>query len=83
MRWKADAVTGERGPASVSDALADATFEAGIETWTEAELDARIDGAVARLEAVPAEDLTHRLDEGERLHQILTDRMAQTGREGG
>lgn len=76
-------MTGERAPASVSDAPADATFEAGIETWTEAEIDARIDEAAARLEAVPAEDLTHRLAEGERLHQMLTDRMAQSGREGG
>lgn len=44
--------------------------------------DAAIEHAVAELEAVPADELACRLDAGERLHQKLTDRLRQTGRDG-
>ncbi len=45
--------------------------------------DPAIDEPVAALESLPADDLAARLDAGERLHQVLTDRMAHTGRDGG
>lgn len=46
--------------------------------------DSRIDEAVERLETVASNDLAGRLDAGEHLHQVLTDRMSQTGgRDGG
>ncbi len=45
--------------------------------------DAALEGVVAELEATPADDLPGRLDAGERLHQALTERMSQTGRDGG
>lgn len=45
--------------------------------------DPAIEHAVTALEATPADDLAGRLDAGERLHHTLTERMSQTGRDGG